>query len=169
MEDMATGEIRLEHPVGMAAQGRGADGGRSETGVKRRRSVHARRCSRGCSTRSTTKLLARRQPRRARRRRRRRRCRSRARSSRPTCTNHGKLPWCIDLLNLTLGAPDLDEALRRIDRLARLFSEARHQVDHAAGASELILERDHGSAKALAERPRKREGFQPNGSGARRL
>jgi malate synthase len=34
-----------------------------------------------------------------------------------------KLPWYIDLLNLTLGAPDLDEALRRIDRLARLFSE----------------------------------------------
>jgi len=34
-----------------------------------------------------------------------------------------KLPWFIDLLNLTLGAPDLDEARRRIDRLARLFAE----------------------------------------------
>jgi malate synthase len=34
-----------------------------------------------------------------------------------------KLPWFIDLLNLTLGAPDLEEARRRIDRLARLFAE----------------------------------------------
>jgi malate synthase len=34
-----------------------------------------------------------------------------------------KLPWYIDLLNLTLGNTDLEEARRRIDRLARLFSE----------------------------------------------
>jgi malate synthase len=34
-----------------------------------------------------------------------------------------KLPWFIDLLNLTLGNTDLEEARRRIDRLARLFSE----------------------------------------------
>jgi len=34
-----------------------------------------------------------------------------------------KLPWFIDLLNLTLGNNDLEEAKRRVDRLARLFSE----------------------------------------------
>jgi malate synthase len=34
-----------------------------------------------------------------------------------------KLPWYIDLLNLTLGNTDLEEAKRRIDRLARLFAE----------------------------------------------
>ena len=34
-----------------------------------------------------------------------------------------KLPWYIDLLNLTLGNTDLEEARRRIDRLARLFAE----------------------------------------------
>jgi malate synthase len=34
-----------------------------------------------------------------------------------------KLPWFIDLLNLTLGDTDLEEAKRRVDRLARLFNE----------------------------------------------
>ncbi len=32
-----------------------------------------------------------------------------------------KLPWYIDLLNVTLGVSDLDEATRRIDRLANMF------------------------------------------------
>jgi malate synthase len=34
-----------------------------------------------------------------------------------------KLPWYIDLLNLTLGTNDLGEARRRIDLLARTFAE----------------------------------------------
>jgi len=32
-----------------------------------------------------------------------------------------KLPWYIDLLNVTLGVSDLEEAARRIDRLATMF------------------------------------------------
>jgi malate synthase len=34
-----------------------------------------------------------------------------------------KLPWYIDLLNLTLGSTDLAEASRRVDELARTFRE----------------------------------------------
>ena len=53
-----------------------------------------------------------------------------------------KLPWFIDLLNLTLGTHDLDEALRRIDVLARMFREQgarlttllENHVERSAGA-----------------------------------
>ena len=34
-----------------------------------------------------------------------------------------KLPWYIDLLNITLGVTDLAEAERRIDRLRRTFDQ----------------------------------------------
>jgi malate synthase len=39
-----------------------------------------------------------------------------------------KLPWYIDLLNLTLGTNDLDEAKRRIDQLARTFRERGERI-----------------------------------------
>ena len=41
MEDMATGEIRLKHPVGVAAQGRRAHRGRPGDRPRRRHPVHA--------------------------------------------------------------------------------------------------------------------------------
>ena len=68
MEDMATGEIRLSilwEWLHKRAALTADDDARS--GVKRRRSVHGRRCSRGCWREEYDKLLARRQPRRARR------------------------------------------------------------------------------------------------------
>jgi malate synthase len=36
-------------------------------------------------------------------------------------TGAAKLPWYVDLLNITLGTHDLTEARRRIDRLKRAF------------------------------------------------
>ena len=39
-----------------------------------------------------------------------------------------KLPWYIDLLNITLGSPDLAEALRRIERLRRTFHDDGRRV-----------------------------------------
>jgi malate synthase len=46
-----------------------------------------------------------------------------------------KLPWYIDLLNLTLGTSDLDEARRRIDQLARTFRERGERVTTLAEAA----------------------------------
>jgi len=41
-----------------------------------------------------------------------------------TYVNHGlKLPWYVDLLNITLGTHDLDEAQRRIAMLVSAFDQ----------------------------------------------
>ena len=40
-----------------------------------------------------------------------------------------KLPWNIDLLNITLGNHDLDEAKRRIRLLSDTFREGRNAPD----------------------------------------
>ncbi len=48
-----------------------------------------------------------------------------------------KLPWYIDLLNLTLGTNDLAEAERRIDRLARAFRERGERITTLPSAEEI--------------------------------
>ena len=48
-----------------------------------------------------------------------------------------KLPWYIDLLNLTLGTNDLAEATRRIDQLARTFRERGERVTTLPSTEEI--------------------------------
>ena len=44
-----------------------------------------------------------------------------------------KLPWFIDLLNVTLGVTDLRDATARIDELARIFRERGMRVTSIPG------------------------------------
>ena len=107
MEDMATGEIRLSILWEWLHKGARSPTDDAATGVKAGDVFTRRAASRGCSPRSTRKLQHGRATATCTTTRRRRRCRSRARSSRRYVRDDVKLPWYIDLLNITLGNHDL--------------------------------------------------------------
>ena len=120
MEDMATGEIRLSILWEWLHKGATLTAADEETGVKEGDTFSRELCDR-LLVEEYDKLLKADSKRRPRQLEDARPCRSPREIVETYLHDDTKLPWYIDLLNITLGKHDLNEARRRIKLLADAF------------------------------------------------